>query len=143
MITAFRIVAIVFIALGLIAAVVILRFLAGALKKRNSSFAGRTRGVREQMAGTISGIDEAQGRIEALEAATDGVKKGMDRALAFSDGAVVFLESRAFQAGVPLVLWLLFAAVLVPRSFRAARTAARKRRRKVIPPPSWEKAAAE
>lgn len=143
MITAFRIVAITFILLGLIIAVIILRFLAKALKKQNKSFMARARDVRQQMASTVVEMDEAQGQIEAVAIATKGVRKGMDQALASSEAAVNFLESRAFQVGVPVALWFLFLVIAVPRGRIMVRAAAKSRPKRVIPPPSWEAAAEE
>lgn len=136
----FQVIAIVAIILfGLIFAVA-LRFLGKFLKRHNKGMVSRASEVRKQFDSSMGGIDNAQVQIEAMAAATGAVRAGMDGAIAVADSAVSFLESRAFQVGLPMVLWFLLLVIAVPRGLRVRWTRLIPRPAP-IPPPSWEAAA--
>jgi predicted PurR-regulated permease PerM len=140
-ITILRIFAIVVIILGALAGVFILRFLARFLKKQNKSFSERARDVRKQVSTSIEGIDTAQEQIAAIASMTEAVQAGMVKTLEAADRTVGFLESRAFQIGLPAVLWFLLLVVALPRGLARRTPKTESRPRRVILPPSREAAA--
>jgi hypothetical protein len=139
--TIFRIIAVVVIILGVFIAIFVLPFLARFLKRTNKSMAESARHVRDQVNTSLGGMETAQVQLDAFAAATGSVKAGMTAAIGAADKAVSFLESRAFQIGLPAVLWFLLLAIALPRGLRHHKP--KREPRKVIPPPSWEAAAAE
>jgi len=139
-VTVFRIIAIVVIILGVFIAIFVLPFLARFLKRVNKSMAGRARDLRDQVNTGLGGIESAQVQIEAVAAVTGQVKAGMNAAIGAADQAVTFLESRAFQIGLPAILWFLLLVIALPRGLRRHRQKPAPKR--VVLPPSWEAAAA-
>jgi ABC-type multidrug transport system fused ATPase/permease subunit len=139
--TIFRIIAVVVIILGVFIAVFVLPFLSRFLKRANKSMAERARQVRDQVNTSLGGMETAQVQLEAFSAMTGSVKAGMTTAIGAADKAVSLLESRAFQVGLPAVLWFLLLAIALPRGLR--RHKPKRAPRRVIPPPSWEAAAIE
>jgi len=136
----FEIIAVVLIIIFGLAFAFALRFLAKFLKRNNKTMGSRAGEMRKQFDSSIGGMDNAQVQIEALAAVTTSVRAGMTGAIALAAKAVTFLESRAFQIGLPAVLWFLLLAIALPRGLREHR--ARRGEVHVIPPPSWEAEAA-
>jgi hypothetical protein len=134
--TIFEIIGVVAIVVAVLVAVLVLPFLSRALKRFNKSGVERAHQVRTQVTSSLGGVEDAQVQIDSVAAVTEGVKAGMTAAIATADQAVTFLESRAFQVGLPAVLWFLLLVVALPRGLHRARP--KKIPRRVIPPPSWE-----
>lgn len=113
----------------------VLPFLSRLLKKLNRSLADRAGGIKKQVSDSLSEMDTAQGQIEAFGAVTASVKSGIGTVISAADRLVAFLESGAFQVGLPVVLVFLMLFIGLPRGLLR-----RKKPRKVemIPPPSWE-----
>ena len=138
--TIFEIIGVVAIVVAVLVAVLVLPFLSRALKRFNKSGVDRAHRVRAQVTSSLGGVGDAQVQIDSVAAVTEGVKAGMTAAIGVADQAVSFLESRAFQIGLPAVLWFLLLVVALPRGLHGSRP--KKSPRKVIPPPSWEAAEA-
>ena len=142
MATVFEIIAVVAIVLAVFIACFVLPISARYLKKTYKSLRPVSRGLRDQVGTSITGIDAAQVQLDAFAQATSGIKAGMDSALRGADKAVSFLRSNTFQVGLPVTLWVLFLVVALPRGLR--RPAKKKARKKEpVPPSSWEREAAE
>lgn len=135
----FQIVGIIVLAVSIFLFIFLLPALARILKKTNSSLAGKARLVGDQMRSSINGMDAAQDQIKAASEITASVKAGMSASIRSADRALGFLNSRPFQAGVPILLWVLLFAIALPRGLRKLK---KKKKIKPIPPPSWEKAEA-
>jgi len=108
------------------------------LKKVNRSLVGRSGEIRKQMDASLSGMDTALDQLVSFSTVSASVKAGVDKAIEGADKAVRFLNSTAFQAGLPAVIWVLFLAVMLPRGL-IMRNKKKKVKVKPIPPPSWEK----
>jgi hypothetical protein len=134
--TIFEIIGVIAIIVAVLVAILVLPFLSRALKRFNKSGAQRARDLREQVTSSMSDVDEAQKQLDAFTAVSEGLRTGMTQAIEVADGAVTFLESRAFQVGLPAALWFLLLAIALPRGLRGSRV--KMVRRRVIPPPSWE-----
>lgn len=134
---ALQITGIVAVVLGLFVGVVVLPVVGRFLKKAHRVIQQRARELPGQVSATTEGMAAAQVQIDALIAATTGVKRGMETAIGLADRAVAFLNSTAFQVGLPALIWTLFLFIALPRGLRG-------RRKKSpgivpIPPPSWER----
>jgi len=130
----FEIIAVVAIILFALIFAVALRFLSKFLKRHNKGMLTRAGEMRKQFDASIGGVDNAQVQIAAMAEMTGAVRAGMDAAIGVADTAVSFLESRAFQIGLPALLWFLLVAIALPRGLRRAS----RSEPNVIPPPSWE-----
>jgi len=135
----FQIIGIVVLALSVFLFIFVLPMVARFLKKMNSTLSAKAGVIGGQVKVSLAGIDTAQGQLEAVSAVTASVKSGMAAAISTSDRVITFLKSGVFQAGLPVLTWILLLAIALPRGLRKRK----KKKKKVtpIPPPSWEKAA--
>jgi predicted PurR-regulated permease PerM len=134
-----EILGIIGVLLLLVVSVIVLPLLGSLLKSMNKSIVTRGPGFRKQVNESMTEIQDVNKEIEALAAATKGVKVGMDKALSTADRVIEFLESKVFQLGLPAILWAVFFLVALPRAIFH-----RKKKREAvepIPPPSWQAAA--
>lgn len=134
-VTVFQVIGVISIFLAALVVIIVFYFLNKGLRHLNSVLDSRRKEIGRDLRTSLEGLDEAQGQIEALSAATAGVRAGMDSAISAADTAVSFLRSSAFQIGVPAAMWLLLVLIAIPRALRSP---ARKKSVKVIPPPSWQ-----
>lgn len=133
----FQIIGIVFTVLFTILIIVALPLINRLLKQLNKSFSERKNTITQEVTRSEIGMDTARQQVDALKASTDIFRRNLEKVVTIADSAVAFLDSNAFQLGLPLVLWVLFFAVALPRGLRQKR---RKRKRfEAVPPPSWEK----
>ncbi len=126
------------ILLALFIVIVVLYFLNKGLKGLNRTIESGKGAVRKDLASSIEGLETAQVQLGSVMSLTEGVKAGVSASLALSDRLLVFLRSRTFQVGVPLLFMLWILLLATPRALFRKRL---RRRRKAIPPPSWQAAA--
>ena len=136
-----EIIGIVAILLALAVSLVVLPLIGGFLKSLNKSMGGRVSEIKKQVGSSVENIEMANKEIEAIAAATAGVRLGMDKTLKATDKAIAFLDSKAFQLGFPAVLWVFFFVVALPRAIFHQKKKKKKSPLEPIPPPSWQAAA--
>lgn len=134
----FQIIGIVAIILGTLVFAVVFFFIGKLLKSFNKTFVGKGRDITGQMRESMKEMDIAQDQLAAFDVVATQVKAGMDSAIGVADRAVGFLRSNAFQVGLPVVFWVLFLMVAVPRGLFRRPKKKQKKEVKPIPPPSWE-----
>jgi hypothetical protein len=139
--TVFEIIGAMTVVLGVLITIVVLFLMNKGLKSANRALEARKGDFSKDLRASLEGLDDAQGQLEAMSSATEGVKAGMQAAVSAADRLVSFLKSSVFQVGVPTVLWVLLVFIAVPRGLRGSRAALKKKKKKKIPPPSWEAAA--
>jgi len=130
-----QIIAIVVIAFAILLFILLLPLLSRLLKKLNKSLSAGRPAIAREMSTSIGEMNAAQDQIESVAVVTDSVKSGMKAAISAADKAVEFLESSAFQVGLPALIWVLFLTVSI---FRLVKPRKVKKEVTVIPPPSWE-----
>lgn len=123
--------------LGLFVCIVVLPVVGRFLKKALRFLRERAGAIPGQIEATAGNVTAAQEQVDALLAVTANVKAGMQAAIALADRVIAFLNSPAFQVGLPAMLWTLFLVVALPRGLR-------RRKKKgpavtPIPPPSFER----
>jgi hypothetical protein len=134
----FEIIAIVAIVISIPLLVLLFRSLSKSLKKLNKSMGGRRTEIRKNLSSTLTGLDDAQGQIDAMSAVTANVERGMQAAIGAADRFLAFVKSRTFQRGVPVTLWTVLAVVGITRGLTPVKPKKKKKKPTPIPPPSWE-----
>jgi len=130
-----QIIAIVVIAFAILLFIILLPLLSRLLKKLNKSLSAGRPAIAREMSTSLGEMKAAQDQIESVAVYTDSVESGMKAAISAADRAVGFLESNAFQVGLPALIWVLFLTISI---FRVLKPRNVKKKVTVIPPPSWE-----
>ncbi len=134
----FQIIGIVFTVIFALSIIVILPIINRLLKGLNRSFSERKFTITQEVAKSEVGVDTAKEQVEAIKAATDVFRRNLEKTISLADSAVAFLDSNAFQFGLPVLLWILFFMISLPRGLRKSKRKKKRKRFEAIPPPSWE-----
>lgn len=132
----FQVIGVIAIILVSLVVILVFYFLNKGLRHLNETIGSGRAGIGRELRTSMEGLDDARDQLGQISAATEAARAGMDSAIAAADTVLMFLQSKPFQVGVPVVMWLALLAFTLPRSLARHR----KKKREVIPPPSWQAA---